>query len=93
MFQVNAINFFIDQVVAETVDVFVEVTSSSSMIHCLKTLEEFLKEMLLAGFGEKVNEIDRCDQLMLEPVRIVDSMGHLKAVYPSTTDTELDRHR
>lgn len=63
------------------------------MSDCLKTLEEFLKEMLLAGFGEKVNEIDRFDQLRLEPVRIVDSVGCLKAIYPSTTDTELDRHR
>lgn len=87
--------FLIDneQVSAETLDIFVEITSSTSMIDCLKSLEEFLKEMLLAGFGRKFNEFDAFDQLILEPVRIVDSKGHLKAVYPSATDIQLDRNR
>lgn len=62
------------------------------MTDCLKTMEEFLKEMLLADFGRKLNECDAFVQLTLEPVRIVDSRGRLKAVYPSTTDIQLDRN-
>lgn len=80
------------QVTADTTDIFVEVTSCTSMVDCLATLEELLKEMLLAGFGETFNGTD-ANELRLEAVRIVDSHGHLKDIYPLYTDTELDRFR
>lgn len=76
---------------ADTSDVFVEITSSTSMDDCVRTMEEFFKEMLLNGFGGKFDEFESSDQLKLEPVRIVDSCGHLKASYPLITDTQLDR--
>lgn len=59
------------------------------MTDCLRTMEEFLKALLMAGFGEKLHDSDSFDQLILEPVRIVDSEGYLKIVYPLTTDTQL----
>lgn len=39
------------QISPETTDVFVEVTSSTSMADCRAGIEELLVEMLLAGFG------------------------------------------
>ncbi|KAJ6645322.1 Leucine-rich repeat-containing protein 47 [Pseudolycoriella hygida] len=87
------LNSELTKVSTETSDIFVEITSSSSMTDCYATMEEFLKQLLIAGFGEKPNLFDRFDHLTVEPVRIVDSYGQLKAIYPSTTEIYLDRYR
>lgn len=83
------------QISPETTEVFVEVTSSTSMTDCRATIEELLREMLLAGFGttkDEANEPDqpKTHQLLVQQVKSVDPDGNLRAVYPSKADLNFD---
>lgn len=77
------------QISPETTEVFIEVTSSTSMTDCRQTIEDLLKEMLLAGFGNSAEPADH-HQLLVQQVKSTDAEGNLRAVYPSKTDLNFD---
>lgn len=61
------------------------------MTDCRQTMEQLLKEMLSAGFGKDVQpsadeESSNAKQLNLQQVKITDSDGNLRTVFPSKTD-------
>ena len=88
----------------ETKDILIEVTSSTSLDVCKKVMEELLRELLemgisgtlceAAGDGEEaaaasVEDIShRPQHLVLQQVKVVDSEGSLKVVYPSRIDLQ-----
>lgn len=82
------------QISPESTMILVEVTSDSSIAHCRITIEELLKQMLLAGFGRMDGDSEANaesspgvrNQLVVEQIKITDLDGNLKAVYPSKTD-------
>lgn len=91
------------QISPETTDVFVEVTSATSMADCRAAIEELLVEMLLAGLGTpKADEADaESDEgndveqhhLVVEQVRSTDLEAHPRAIYPSKTDLKFEESR
>lgn len=87
---------------------FVEVTSSTSMADCRAAIEDFLVEMLLAGFGTATASaaIDAAgdaaavekarnfeQELIVQQVKSTDVEGNLRAVFPGKTDLLLDEKR
>lgn len=90
-------NFFL-QISPETQNVLIEVTSSASLNDCRLTIQELLKEMLLAGFGvlptpANVDEESSVkQQLLVQQVKTTDLEGNLRAVYPSKQDLQFDEN-
>lgn len=78
----------------------IEVTSSTSIGDCRSTIEELLKEMILAGLGStpaNTNNAPEVDgnkpvnnQLIVQQIKITDLDGNLRAVYPSKTDLNFE---
>lgn len=77
----------------------VEVTSNKSLLVCKQVMETLVKELLLMAIGSSLDTApatpDSSDEeeearagnhLVLEQVRVVDTTGHLKTVYPSRID-------
>lgn len=65
------------------------------MADCRLTIEELLKEMLLAGLGPKLDAEPESDQppvknLIVQQVKSTDIEGNLRTVYPSKTDLQFD---
>lgn len=65
------------------------------MIDCRTTIEELLKEMLLAGFdkssGDSVGDgTSKPKQIIVQQIKTTDDDGNLRTVYPSKTDLNYD---
>lgn len=65
------------------------------MTDCRHTIEELLKEMLLAGLGTTADAEAESDQpplkqLTVQQVKSTDIEGNLRTVYPSKTDLQFD---
>lgn len=68
----------------ESTSMLIEATSSTSQDACKKALDQILFEVLSLGVTE--NE----GSLTVHRVRVTDSQGNLRAVYPSRTDLKFD---
>ncbi|CAH2093425.1 unnamed protein product [Euphydryas editha] len=66
----------------------IEVTSHSSLGACKTVMDKMLKECLLLGIGD--GEESGFHTLSVQQVKIVDTEGNLKSVYPSRTDCAFD---
>lgn len=65
------------------------------MTDCRHTIEDLLKEMLLAGLGYNSDAEIETDQpslkhLTVQQVKSTDADGNLRTVYPSKTDLQFD---
>lgn len=51
-------------------------------------LDEFLKEVIISGLTDslQLEDIDKCNSLLVEQVKVVDFEGNLKLIYPSRAD-------
>lgn len=51
-------------------------------------LDEFLKELIVSGLTDssQQKDVDKCNNLAVEQVKIVDCEGNLKLIYPSRAD-------
>ncbi|EFN84175.1 Leucine-rich repeat-containing protein 47 [Harpegnathos saltator] len=72
----------------------VEVTSTISYIICRNVLDEFLKELVILGFTDtcKQKETKKYNNLIVEQIKVVDTEGNMKLVYPSRADLNFDDH-
>jgi hypothetical protein len=85
---------------ANTTNILIEITSNESTDTCKKVMEELLVEMITMGITskdelgtEKTQETQETDgklrhTLIMQQVKIVDSKGNLKTVYPSRVDLQ-----
>ncbi|XP_011867263.1 PREDICTED: leucine-rich repeat-containing protein 47-like [Vollenhovia emeryi] len=74
---------------ASTQVMLVEVTSAISYTVCRNVLDQFLKELIVAGLAESAeskNTDNRCNSLTVQQIKVVDTQGNLKLVYPSRAD-------
>lgn len=71
-----------------TETMLIEVTSATSYNVCRNVLDEFLKKLVTSGIGCQPleNENRPYYNLLVEQVKVVDTDGNLKIVYPSRTD-------
>lgn len=87
-------SFHPKQISPESTKIFIEITSNSTMIDCVTTMEALLKAMLNAGFGASQNE--PCDStvsiLDLRQVKVTDAEGNLRRVYPAKSDLVFDEN-
>ncbi|XP_011692981.1 PREDICTED: leucine-rich repeat-containing protein 47-like [Wasmannia auropunctata] len=78
---------------ATTQAMLVEVTSPLSYTICRNVLDQFLKELIVSGVTDSAESKDmedgKCNNLMVQQVKIVDTQGNLKLVYPSRADLNL----
>ncbi|XP_014483262.1 PREDICTED: leucine-rich repeat-containing protein 47-like [Dinoponera quadriceps] len=78
---------------SSTETMFVEVTSGISYTVCRKVLDEFLKELVTLDFINISEQEDtKYNNLIVEQIKVVDTEGNLKLVYPSRVDLNLDEH-
>jgi hypothetical protein len=73
-------NSDVTKIEEQTKNIFVEVTSGTKLQVAKTVADTLLTEMLLAGLGEASSV------LVVEQMKLVDSAGHMKVVYPSKTD-------
>ncbi|XP_046963954.1 leucine-rich repeat-containing protein 47-like [Vanessa cardui] len=66
----------------------VEVTSHSSLGACKTVMDKMLQECLMLGIGD--GEDSGFHTLTVQQVKVVDTEGNLKSVYPSRTDCAFD---
>lgn len=66
----------------------VEVTSHSSLGACKTVMDKMIQECLLLGIGD--GEESAFHTLTVQQVKVVDTEGNLKSVYPSRTDCAFD---
>lgn len=54
-------------------------------------MDEFLKELVISGLADSSDEKDthKCN-LFVEQVKVVDTEGNLKLLYPSRADLKLE---
>ncbi|XP_072934143.1 leucine-rich repeat-containing protein 47-like [Epargyreus clarus] len=74
---------------SESKAMLVEVTSHSSLGACKNVMDRLLQECLLLGIGDDVDAGDY-HTLTVQQVKIVDTEGNLKSVYPSRSDCTYD---
>ncbi|KPJ13056.1 Leucine-rich repeat-containing protein 47 [Papilio machaon] len=74
---------------SSTKTMLVEVTSHASLSSCKTVMDKVLQECLLLGIGDE-GEDDGYHTLSVQQVKIVDTEGNLKSVYPSRTDCVYD---
>ncbi|XP_012526657.1 leucine-rich repeat-containing protein 47 [Monomorium pharaonis] len=70
----------------------VEVTSPISYTICRNVLDQFLKELIISGLTDSAEPKDtdsKCNSLTVQQVKVVDTQGNLKLVYPSRADLNL----
>lgn len=68
----------------QTKNILVEITSSSSLPGCKRAMEAFFTEVAQKGLGKAG------DQLIVEQVRVVDSDGTMRNIFPSKVDLVSD---
>lgn len=74
---------------SSTQTMLVEVTSASSYTICRNVLDQFLKELIISGLADSAEPKDtdnKYNNLIVQQVKIVDTQGNLKLVYPSRAD-------
>ncbi|KAL9957571.1 hypothetical protein ACROYT_G034490 [Oculina patagonica] len=78
-------------------DVLLEVTSPTDLATCKSVMDSLICKMLEAGLCTKVEgETEACatshgkQELVIEQVRVINSDGQLKVVYPSRVDLQLE---
>lgn len=81
------------QIRAEKLDVLLEVTSPVDLATCKSVMEKLISKLLEAGLrsiptGDCAAEGKQV--LLIEQVRVVNSDGQLKVVYPSRVDLQID---
>ena len=81
------------QIRAEKLDVLLEVTSPIDLATCKSVMEKLISKLLEAGLhstptGDCAGEEGQL--LLIEQVRVVNSDGQLKVVYPSRIDLQFD---
>lgn len=81
------------QIRAEKLDVLLEVTSPIDLATCKSVMEKLISKILEAGLhsipiGDCAAEGKQV--LLIEQVRVVNSDGQLKVVYPSRIDLQFD---
>ncbi|XP_069136167.1 leucine-rich repeat-containing protein 47-like [Argopecten irradians] len=80
----------------ETTELFIEVTSSTSLDVCKKAMDELLLKMLEMGCGSSKGDEASAgpdsspQRLVVEQVRVLDFDTTMKVVYPSRTDLPFD---
>lgn len=62
-----------------------------------KVLDKFLKELIILGFTDTPEQdvkedVKKYNNLIIEQVKVVDTEGNLKLVYPSRADLNFDEH-
>lgn len=76
-------------------------TSSTSLADCRITIEELLREMLLAGLGDTSDGgsdgvaddgLVLRHKLIVQQIKTTDLDGNLKTVFPSKTDLNFDEN-
>lgn len=82
-------SFCYTQISTETTKIFIEVTSNTSMKDCVATMEALLLAMVQASFstGGDATGIKILD---LRQVKIVDTEGNLRRVFPAKGDLVFD---
>lgn len=72
----------------ESTKIFIEVTSNTTMIDCIDTMEALLKAMLQSGLGASQNSSSDTTiaTLDIRQVKITDAEGNLRRVYPAKSD-------
>ncbi|XP_068623611.1 leucine-rich repeat-containing protein 47-like [Battus philenor] len=75
---------------SDTKTMFVEVTSHASLAACKTVMDKLLQECLLLGIGDEPTGSNDFHTLTVQQVKIVDTEGNLKSVYPSRTDCVFD---
>ncbi|KYN01687.1 PREDICTED: leucine-rich repeat-containing protein 47-like [Cyphomyrmex costatus] len=76
-----------------TQEMLVEVTSALSYTICRNVLDQFLKELTVSGLIDSTEPKDtdnKCNNLTVQQVKVVDTQGNLKLVYPSRADLNLN---
>lgn len=77
----------------KTCDLLFEVTGDSSLDLCKNIMDTLLQRMLELGLGDSDSAGDTqgdIKRLTVEQVRIIDTRGQLRVVYPSRTDLQSD---
>ncbi|XP_071558811.1 leucine-rich repeat-containing protein 47 [Temnothorax nylanderi] len=73
----------------DTQTMLVEVTSALSFTICRNVLDQFLKDLIVSGLAESAEPKDtdnKYNNLIVQQVKVVDTEGNLKLVYPSRAD-------
>ena len=81
------------QIRAEKLDVMLEVTSPTDLATCKSVMEKLISKLLEAGLRSIPTEdcaTEGKQVLLIEQVRVVNSDGQLKVVYPSRVDLQID---
>lgn len=55
-------------------------------------LDQFLKELIISGLTDSAESKDtdnKCNNMIVQQVKVVDIQGNLKLVYPSRADLNL----
>ncbi|XP_043478109.1 leucine-rich repeat-containing protein 47-like [Leptopilina heterotoma] len=85
-------NSDITKMSTSTKNIFIEVTSATSQKICRQVMDQFLKEIVILGLGctPESNETEEFHKLIVEQVKVVDSEGNMKQVYPCRTDLNFE---
>ena len=81
------------QIRAEKLDVMLEVTSPIDLATCKSVMDNLISKLLEAGLPSIPTEdcaTEGKQVLLIEQVRVVNSDGQLKVVYPSRVDLQID---
>lgn len=74
---------------SSTQAMLVEVSSAMSNTICRNVLDQFLKELIVSGLADSAEPKDtdnKYNNLIVQQVKVVDTQGNLKLVYPSRAD-------
>ena len=72
----------------------IEITSATSYHVCRNILDQFLKELVIQGFGcpSDQENTSAYHSLVVEQVKVVDMEGNMKLLYPSRADLNLEEN-
>lgn len=75
-----------------TKNMLVEVTGTTSQQICRQVMDQFLKELVTLGLGctPESNDSEEFHKLIVEQVKVVDTEGNMKQVYPCRTDLNFE---
>lgn len=82
-------NSDVTKIEPDTKNVFVEVTSSMSLDICKDVLNVLIRESIALDLHDEEMETTRC-RMVVQQVRVVNSDGQLKVLYPAQPDLHLD---